>query len=125
MISNLDQQVDQKKFDMVREWENDFIDCIDSVTTNLDTFIYFLEEPVYKIVKIGRTNKYRIKDRISAIRTCSPLPLILVGGFLGTIEDEKRVHNIFKFNHYHGEWYMKCLCLDYLINKTVKQKGII
>ena len=65
------------------------------------TVVYFLRAG--NMFKIGITTN--IKDRLEAIRSCSPVPVDLVLFTPGNLTYEKHIHEIYDDLRSHNEWF--------------------
>lgn len=65
--------------------------------------VYFVVADAVKMVKIGVTTNLR--ERLSAIRTSSPVSVRVAGFVLGGRKTERRIQLSFHEHHSHGEWF--------------------
>lgn len=87
--------------------------------------VYFVLGVGTEKVKIGYSQN--VNARLDALQTGSPVKLLIIGSFPGTVEDEGKLHKHLEKYRSHGEWfYMVDEIIDIIetINKKGK-KGII
>jgi hypothetical protein len=66
--------------------------------------IYFIECMPLSAMKIGFT-RTGARNRLKALQTGCPAPLRLSGCVPGTQEEERKLHEVFRPLHMHGEWF--------------------
>lgn len=67
-------------------------------------YLYFIECPLLKVVKIGRT--VNMDRRLDGLRSSSPTQdLHILAVFPNRGKDEKRVHQHWMHRRSHGEWF--------------------
>lgn len=69
-------------------------------------YVYFIACEPMEALKIGYT-KFHPRARISALQTGCPAPLKLYAHFPGSMDDERRLHQVFAPLHIQGEWFRK------------------
>jgi hypothetical protein len=67
-------------------------------------FIYLITMEPDEYVKIGFTRQ-NPKARLASLQTGCPQTLHLRGYFPGTLDEEKRLHQVFEPLSYRGEWF--------------------
>jgi hypothetical protein len=67
------------------------------------TRIYFVQAPSVQLIKIGVATN--LQGRFWALRSASPVPLLLLAFMPGTKEDEKCIHRSLWHSRSHGEWF--------------------
>lgn len=65
--------------------------------------VYLIGCEVNTLVKVGRS--VDVQERLSALRTMSPVPLTLLWQTLGGAELETALHRHFESCRSHGEWF--------------------
>jgi len=65
--------------------------------------IYFVQGQRSGLIKIGYSTS--IKARLRTLRTASPEPLEVLAIVEGTKDDERALHERFRFARSHGEWF--------------------
>jgi hypothetical protein len=76
--------------------------AIDKIENAID-YIYFIQEPITKSIKIGTTKN--IKNRMSQLQTSIPFQLILLKFIKGDFIKEKELHDKFSQYRLSGEWF--------------------
>jgi hypothetical protein len=66
--------------------------------------IYLIKAENTNLYKIGYTEG-RIKDRVKGLQTGCPHILSIIEQCSGSIAHEKHLHQVFKNNRTHGEWF--------------------
>ena len=84
--------------------------------------IYFIYSPELSRLKIGYTND--VKKRFSQIKTHSPSKLVLLGHSEGDFEKERFLHEKFKENRNHLEWFKLDLAMLKQLNEYITNKNI-
>ena len=85
-----------------------------SCTSQKADYVYFIGNGLNK-VKIG-WSKFP-ENRMEELQTGSSEKLIMLGYISGTQRDERRLHKLFKKDHYRGEWFY----LSANIQKYIKE----
>jgi len=80
-----------------------------------ETGIYFVLAPDVNRVKIGKSKN--LPNRLTALKTGSPVELELVAYFLGPHDAEPFIHKVFHKYRLHGEWFS----YGYTIKRVVKR----
>jgi hypothetical protein len=70
-----------------------------------DGLVYFVQMGDCGPIKIGRTSRDNLKQRLAALRTYSPWALHLRRTFPGTPAFEERLHHYFDAFRLEGEWF--------------------
>lgn len=79
-------------------------DCpLPKIDPSSDMYVYFIHAPEVSVLKIGSTKN--VVDRFHDIQTGSPVKLHLIGGFRGSRDDERTLHQLFKLERERGEWF--------------------
>lgn len=66
--------------------------------------IYFIQDTTVLNIKIGFTDGDPA-DRLKALQTGSPAPLVLLYTMRGDMDLERRLHERFASARVHGEWF--------------------
>lgn len=66
--------------------------------------IYFFQGEITRRIKIGFTTRF-IHNRMSSLQIGSPDKLLFVGAHPGDERTEYHLHNRFRENYSHGEWF--------------------
>ena len=66
-------------------------------------FVYLIGHS--SAVKIGWTEKHPAKGRLNQLQTGTEQDLELFGYIVGTVDDERELHNLFSAHHIRGEWF--------------------
>jgi hypothetical protein len=66
--------------------------------------IYFIQAEGVRLIKIGFCDSL-IRERIGALRICSPVPLKCIGLMEGGKPEERDLHHRFRQVRSHGEWF--------------------
>jgi len=82
--------------------------------------VYFIKaEEVYPIrIKIGRS--LDPESRFQDIANISPVLIKFLGSMVGGHEEERKVHDKFKENRLHGEWFLLTDDLEDFIENAIK-----
>ena len=83
-------------------------------------WVYFVGNRDLGIVKIGYTTK--LKNRMAALRTGSPVPIKLFALIFADASLEARLHEHFKTSRKHGEWFTISAELEHCINEIKNQR---
>lgn len=68
--------------------------------------IYVAQAPPMTPVKIGYTlNEAGVKHRLKQLQTGNPYQIQAVGGVIGSINDERRIHSALASERLSGEWF--------------------
>jgi hypothetical protein len=79
--------------------------------------IYFLQAEIIGRIKIGCCSRGRLKQRIAALQTASPVKLTLLACLKGSYRRERHLHRRFADAWSHGEWFHPSAALVRLIAK--------
>jgi len=74
---------------------------VKSLIKNAPADIYYFKSGDF--IKIGFTKNVGL--RLNSVRTDSPLPVTCLAVHRGSKEDEKLIHEKFKEDRVHGEWF--------------------
>lgn len=87
-------------------------------------YVYFIQSGENGPIKIGFTKN--IENRMRALKTSSPYPLVLIGYFKSNRKLEKQLHRQFKEHKTkkNGEWFLPNAELLNLIEKAEKPPGL-
>jgi len=83
-------------------------------------WVYFVGNRDLGIVKIGYTTK--LKNRMAALRTGSPVPIKLFALIFADASLETRLHEHFEASRKHGEWFTISAELEHCINEIKNQR---
>lgn len=91
--------------------------CIDQAVNLLPPptrpSVYFIGGASFRHIKIGfATDVY---DRLYALQTGNPSPLIVYAYWPGTMDDERAAHEVFKDDRGNGEWFERSKRLEQAI----------
>ena len=67
--------------------------------------IYFIQEQGTQYIKIGYTDN-SVKERLNALQTGNPRPLVVVKSINGSRSEEVRLHQKFKHCQVRKEWFI-------------------
>jgi len=77
----------------------------------MNGYIYLISDPRTHLIKLGFSKSPRRRlNQLNSEPTLLPQPLSfrLIYAFEGTLQEEKRLHNIYRQRRVRGEWFNLC-----------------
>jgi excisionase family DNA binding protein len=88
----------------------------DECDGDISSCVYFIQGGPERLIKIGYTRSP--EQRFKLYKTESPVPLMLLAAWPGTIQDEGALHKRFSAYRHHNEWFYPVPELIAFINEN-------